>query len=540
MRKNNKTAIIFLPAVVAIAIVVSFLTGRHTSNINLGGSSTPSVGGAPNSKLGHILNIIDSHYVDSVNVDTLSEEYIKKILHKLDPHSDYIPASDASESSERLDGEFEGIGIQFNMATDTVIIQSVISGGPAEKMGMLGGDRLMYINDSLVAGKKVGQQHILKNLKGPRGSVVKVSIARSGVDSLLNFDVIRDKIPIKSIETAYMVAPTVGYIKLLQFSKNTHTEFVEAVERLKEEGMVKLIFDLTANGGGHLYQAILIANEFLPEGKMIVYTQGRTSKLSEQYSDGTGRFQSQELVVMIDENSASSSEIVAGALQDNDRGTIVGRRSFGKGLVQQQISFTDNSLLNITIARYHTPTGRSIQRSYEKGYEQYYIDFYERYKKDGLLTKDSVNVTDSLRFITPKGKIVYGGGGIMPDIFVPADTTLMTKGIREILTNNTLFRYTLKYTDRNRKEILAFTTLDELTAYLDGSQEDIYNEFIDFAASSGIKVKLTDDDKHLALIYIKAYISRNSGVEDTGFYHYFNKIDNIYIKSLGLLTSQPL
>ena len=536
MRNNNKKAIIFLPLLISVAIVVSFLIGRRTFYNDFSSQSFGAFSNISNTKIGEILNLINTHYVDSIDVDTLTEEYIKNILHKLDPHSDYISAVHAKASTERLDGEFDGIGVMFNMATDTVIIQNVIPGGPADKVGVQGGDRIMMIGDSLIAGVKMDQNLVVKKLKGPRGSIVKISVERIGADKLIDFNIPRDKIAIKSIEVAYMVAPEVGYIKLLQFSKTTHTEFVAAVERLTAEGMNKLIFDLTANGGGHLYQAILIANEFLPEGKMIVYTQGRNSKLAEQFSDGSGKFQSQELVVMIDENSASSSEIVAGALQDNDRGTIVGRRSFGKGLVQQQIPFVDGSLLNLTIARYHTPTGRSIQRSYDKGYDQYYIDFYKRYSDDELVNPDSVKMIDSLKYTTPKGKTVYGGGGIMPDVFVPIDTTLISKDVRAILINSTLFKYSLRYSDLNRKKISDITSLDTLTLFLDGQDDYIYRDFVKFAKSEGRDVRLSKSDKELALTYIKAYVARNSGVSDIGFYHYFNKFDNIFTKSFELLS----
>ncbi|MEG1935202.1 MAG: S41 family peptidase, partial [Rikenellaceae bacterium] len=341
MKYNNKKAIIFLPLLLCVVAVGGFFVGKYTStssdsNIDFYGKIRNLRDLMPSSKFGQVLSLIDNNYVDSIDIDTLTEEYISKMLHKLDPHSAYIPAKDAKESNEHLEGEFDGIGVMFNMLTDTVIVQNVISGGPAEKMGVLAGDRILIIEDSLVAGKKINQNAIVKKLKGVGGTTVHIAVQREGVSELLKFAIVRDKIPIKSIDAAFMVAPNIGYIKLLQFARTTHSEFTKAVEELKNQGMTKLIFDLTSNSGGYLDQAILIANEFLPSGKMIVYTQGRNSKLAEQFSDGNGKFTDQELVVMIDEGSASSSEIVAGALQDNDRVTLIGRRSFGKGLVQHQ------------------------------------------------------------------------------------------------------------------------------------------------------------------------------------------------------------
>lgn len=542
MDNNNKKAIIFFPLLICLVAVGGYFLGKRTS---FSANSNPDIYNRiqnignmmPSSKFGQVMSLVDNLYVDSINVDTLTEEYISKVLHKLDPHSSYIPAKDAVESQENLMGEFDGIGVMFNMLTDTVIIQNVISGGPAEKVGVLGGDRIMMIDDSLVAGKKINQNNIVKKLKGVGGTTVHIGVQREGVPDLLKFDIVRGKIPIKSVDAAFMVAPNVGYIKLLQFARTTHTEFISAVEELKKQGMTKLIFDLTANTGGYLDQAILIANEFLPKDKMIVYTEGRGFNKDEQYSDGKGRFQDQELVVMIDEGSASSSEIVAGALQDNDRGTLIGRRSFGKGLVQQQIPFRDGSIINITIARYYTPTGRCIQRPYDKGYDAYYNDFVNRYIHSELLNKDSIQLSDSLKYITPKGKVVYGGGGIMPDIFVPIDTTLISKEIRKILVDNTLFKYTLRFTDANRKELSEIATLPELEKYFDSMDDKMYNEFVAFASANGKTVNLNKKDRYLAMNYIKAYIARNSSASDNGFYMYFNKFDNIFNTSLENLSS---
>lgn len=543
MDKNNKKVIIIFPLIICLVAVGGYILGKrgsYSSNSDVEMfNKIQNLGSLmPSSKLGQVLSLINNSYVDSINLDTLTEEFIPKVLHKLDPHSSYIPAKDAKEATENLMGEFDGIGVMFNMLTDTVIIQNVISGGPAEKVGVLSGDRIMMINDSLVAGKKINQNNIVKKLKGVGGTTVNISVQREGVAELLKFDIIRGKIPIKSIDAAFMVSPNVGYIKLLQFARTTHTEFVSAVEELKKQGMTKLIFDLADNTGGYLEQAILIANEFLPKDKMIVYTKGRLYSKEEQYSNGEGRLQDQELVVMINEGSASSSEIVAGALQDNDRGTLIGRRSFGKGLVQQQIPFNDGSILNVTIARYYTPTGRCIQRPYDKGYDEYYKDFFNRYVHSELINKDSIQLSDSLKFTTPKGKVVYGGGGIMPDVFVPIDTTLFSKELRKVLVDNTLFKYTIRYTDAHRKELTDIKTLPELEKYFNTTSDKMYNELISFAAANGKKVNLSKADRELAMNYVRAYIARNSSASDNGFYMYFNKFDNIFQKSLENISSE--
>ncbi|MFI3321556.1 MAG: S41 family peptidase [Rikenellaceae bacterium] len=540
MSNNNKKWVVFAPIILSVLMVGSYLTGRFTTKnepqkMDVYSQINSLSNMLPTSKFGQILSLIDAKYVDNVDIDTLSEEYIGKMLHKLDPHSAYIPAKDAVESNEHLQGEFDGIGVMFNMATDTAIIQSVISGGPSQKVGVLGGDRIITVGDSIIAGRKMPNEKVIGMLKGKGGTTVTIGVERFGVDTLLHFDIVRGKIPIKSIDAVYMVNEEVGYIKLLQFARTTHEEFTEAVEKLRAQGMKKLIFDLTGNSGGYLDQAILIANEFLPKDKMIVYTQGRKSKLAEQYSDGNGRFQSEELVVMIDEGSASASEIVAGALQDNDRGTLVGRRSFGKGLVQQQIPFNDGSLMNLTIARYHTPTGRSIQRPYDNGYEEYYQDLFNRYVHSEMLNRDSIKLVDSLEYTTPKGKIVYGGGGIMPDEFVPMDTTLLTDNTRKLLVDNTLFYFTLRYTDKNRKVISSLDTMDKVKEYFEVNGDKIYEEFLAYARTKR-RIGLTDEEEILVKNYIFSYLARNCNETDDGFYYYFNRMNEVFNAAVEIIV----
>ena len=539
--KNSRRTIIF-PILLAVAMILGIAIGLSITrkieqgDIELSRLLTPSF---PTTKLGTILSLIDSKYVDAVPIDSITEEFIPQILSKLDPHSIYMPAKEAKESMESLAGEFDGIGVVFNMATDTVIIQNVVSGGPSEKVGIMSGDRIITINDSIVAGRNINQNDIVKMLKGVGGTTVRLGIERAGAQSLLPFEVVRGKIPVQSIDAAFMIQPGIGYIKLLQFSRNSHEEFVNAVMQLKEQGMEHLIFDLTANSGGFLDQAILIANEFLPQNALIVYTEGRATRTAQTYADGTGRLIGQDMVLLIDEGSASSSEIVAGAFQDNDIGLIVGRRSFGKGLVQQQIPFNDGSLMNLTIARYHTPTGRSIQRPYNDP-EAYNNDLLNRLLHSELISADSIKLSDSLKYVTPKGKIVYGGGGIMPDVFVPMDTTALDKHVTSVMANNILFNFTLKYTDEHRTELQQIKTMDDIKAFFEQNEEQMYNEFVRYAASKGASIAGADKSSQDFMKYfIKGYIARNTVLQANGFYYFMYPVYNIVTKAVEILETAP-
>lgn len=541
--KNKKSHIIF-PLIIAVTLLCGVLLGvfinsKTTSNENqIDWKSLLETNLTPPSKLGTVISLIDSKYVEKINVDTLTEEYIQKILTKLDPHSYYIPAKDAVESFESLAGAFDGIGVVFNMATDTVIIQSVVSGGPSEKMGVLAGDRIITVGDSIIAGRKVNQDSVVKMLKGPGGTKVKIGIERGGGKQIIPFEITRGKVVQKSVDAAFMMTPTIGYIKLLKFSRTSHKEFVEAVSAMQKEGMKELIFDLTLNTGGYLDQAIYIANEFLPSGNMIVYTEGINSPINKTFATGTGSLIGLPIMLLIDENSASASEIVAGALQDNDIGTIVGRRSFGKGLVQEQIPFTDGSAINLTIARYHTPTGRCIQRPYDDGIEEYTKDFYNRYIHSELVNQDSIKLSDSLKYTTPKGKIVYGGGGIMPDVFVPMDTTGAGKYFIEVMNNNSLFNYTLRYTDAHRSELQALDTKEKLEKYFTDNSDIIFDGFIKFASAKGVKNRIDQKSRENSEMFLKAYIARNSTWGDNGFYLFMHPYNNIITKALYLLKEQ--
>ena len=507
MYKNSKFTIL-LPTVIACSLAAGMLLG---SFLLRSGADRPArraaLSVAGTDKLNMLLRLIDAQYVDTVRMDSLTEEIIPLILENLDPHSMYFSAKDLAQANETIEGEFDGIGVVFNMATDTVIVLNVIAGGPSAKAGIQGGDRIVTVEDSTIAGVGMDQNEVVKRLRGPRGSEVRLGIQRSGIDGLIPVTVRRDAIPIKSITASYLIRPDIGYIKFDQFSVNAYKELSEA-------------------------------NEFLPADKMIVYTQDRAGNRETQYSDGQGEFTDEQLVVLIDEYSASSSEILAGALQDNDRGTIIGRRSYGKGLVQSQIPFPDGSAVRLTVARYYTPTGRSIQKPYSDGTESYNRELLSRYEHNELFSADSIHFADSLKYVTEGGKVVYGGGGIMPDIFVPADTSDMTPYFREVAGRNILYRFTLDYTDRHRAQLNGIRTLEELDRFF-GSQPDLLGEFVRYAARQGVAPKPAEIErsKEVMLAQIKAYVGRNTPLEDNAFYHNIQSIDNVVKQALEVLSA---
>jgi carboxyl-terminal processing protease len=520
MNYNNPKRSVFLPVMLALSLALGVFIGKYfprqdnflqLSNIR-----------SRNDKLNSILNIIESDYVDSVNRKDLVETAIPAILKKLDPHSVYIPAKDLARANEPLQGNFEGIGISFNMLTDTILVISTIPGGPSEKLGLLPGDKILYVNDSLVAGKHISDEKVMGMLKGPRGTVVKIKILRSGQKELLPFEITRDKIPIYSVDVDYMVNYNTGYLRINTFAMTTFDEFMKGLRELKGQGMTSLIIDLRGNSGGIMGTAIQIANQFLKEGQLIVYTKGRAQPRNEERATGKGEFESGDLVILIDEWSASASEILAGAIQDNDRGTIIGRRSFGKGLVQEPIPFPDGSGMRLTIARYYTPTGRSIQKPYNNGFDKYFDDLNDRYIHGEFEVSDSTHFSDSLRFTTPGGRTVYGGGGIMPDKFVPVDTSGVSPYFLKV--RSLIYRFALKYTENNRELLKKFTESGEMEKFLD--RQALLDQFVLYAAANGIKkdpagLKISGDIIHTQ---IKAYIARNI-LDNKGFYPIWEKID---------------
>lgn len=533
MKYNNSLKAIILPLLVAIAVVTGILIGfflPHESDIPQHSNIRTR-----SEKITTILNTIESRYVDSVNRESLVETAIPAMLKKLDPHSVYIPAKDLQRANEPLQGNFEGIGISFNMLTDTILVISTIPGGPSEKLGLHPGDKILYVNDSLVAGKHISDEKIMGMLKGPRGTTVNVKILRKGHKDLLSFDIVRDKIPIYSVDVAYMVNNNTGYIKINNFAMTTYDEFLKGLRELKAKGMTKLILDLRGNAGGIMESATLIANQFLQKGQLIVFTKGRTVPRTEARATGKGEFETGELVVLMDEWSASASEILAGAIQDNDRGTIIGRRSFGKGLVQEAVPFSDGSAIRLTVARYYTPTGRSIQKPYNNGFDEYYNDINERMSRKEFEVSDSIHFNDSLKFTTPGGRIVYGGGGIMPDKFVPVDTTGVSTYFLKV--RPLIYQYALKYTENTRETLKKYTEAGELEKYLD--KQGLLKLFTDYAAKNGVKadnegLKVSGNIIHTQ---IKAYIARNI-LDNNGFYPVWEEIDTTLKYAIDFLNNQ--
>ena len=522
MNYNNPKRTVSLPLIMALSLVIGILIGIYLPGKNLVPQNASIR--LKNDKLDNIIKIIEESYVDSVNRKDLEEAAIPAMLKKLDPHSVYIPAKDLKRANEPLQGNFEGIGISFNMLTDTILVISTIPGGPSEKAGLIPGDKIIYVNDSLVAGKKISDQDVMGMLKGPKGTIARLKVLRKGARELVPFEITRDKIPVYSVDVAYMLNENTGYIKINSFSVTTFDEFMKGLRELKEKGMTKLILDLRQNSGGVMDAAIRIANQFLKDGQLIVYTQGRNQPRDEANATGKGEFETGDLVILIDELSASASEILAGAIQDNDRGTIIGRRSFGKGLVQEPIMFTDGSGMRLTIARYFTPTGRSIQKPYNKGIDKYNEDIMVRIARHEMEVPDSIHFSDSLKFTTPDGRTVYGGGGIMPDKFVPADTTGIS-GYFLRVSNNLIYRFALKYTESNRDVLKKFTEAGEMESYL--NKQALLDQFVQFAANNRIKpdpagLKTSGKIIHTQL---KAYIARNI-LDNKGFYPIWDEIDS--------------
>ena len=521
MNNNNSKRNIIIPTFIALILTAGILIGISLPNKNDVNHYT--ITRQSSDKLANILNIIESSYVDSVDRNLLTETAINSVLEKLDPHSIYMSASELARANEPLQGNFDGIGISFNMLTDTVLVISTISGGPSEKVGIQAGDKIILVNDSLIAGKNMPDDDVMGLLKGPKGSKVNVKVLRKGQNDLLSFDIVRDRIPIYSVDVAYMVNENTGYIKITNFALTTFDEFKSSLDELEAEGMTKLIVDLRNNSGGIMEASIQIANEFLKEGELIVFTMGRNQPRSEARATGNGSFEEGDLVMLIDEWTASASEILAGAIQDNDRGTIIGRRSFGKGLVQEPISFPDGSGMRLTIARYYTPTGRSIQKPYENGIEEYYADLETRFNNREFEISDSIHFPDSLKFVTPGGNVVYGGGGIMPDIFVPLDTVGVTPYLIDVRPY--IYEFAMMFTENHREELTTYKEVDGLEKYLDG--QNLVNNFTKYLND---KYQIKNNNRELMISesiisnQLKAYIARNI-IDNKGFYPIWNKND---------------
>ena len=522
---------IIYPLILAIAIILGIFIGTIYNS-----SSFSVISNLGQSKINGLLYLIGNQYVDSVNVDSLTEKIMPKIIGELDPHSSYIPAEDLEMVNNDLEGSFSGIGVQFSILNDTIMVVDVISGGPSERAGMLAGDRIVAVNDTAFTGKEVTNERVMKHLRGPKNSEVKLTIARPLSDNLIDIVVTRGDIPVNSVDVAFKANDEIGYIKVSKFGKNTYSEFLNALAKLSIEGSSKFIIDLRGNSGGYMESAINMVNEFLPAGYMIVYTKGNASPLNEIFSNGIGSFQENQIVVLVDEWSASASEIFAGAIQDNDRGLIIGRRSFGKGLVQQQIPFNDGSAIRLTIARYYTPSGRSIQKEYKMGdTENYEKDLLNRFEHGEFDSKDSIHVNDSIKYKTLYGRTVYGGGGIMPDIFVPRDTSSYSPYLTQIVNNGIIYQFAFKYSDEHRELLSKFKSAKSLVVYL--KKNNILDEFISFAASKGIKARpvyITVSRKEI-LNSLYANITRNI-LGDKAFYPIALMNDETFLKAVEILN----
>ena len=488
------------------------------------------------SKFDEVMWYVNNDYVDVPDAHKLQDEAIAAMMEELDPHSAYISLDEFNEVNDPLLGSFDGIGVQFRLEKDTIAIVNVIKGGPSEKVGIMAGDRIIYVDDSLVASKKLTNEDVMRKLKGPKGTKVAVRVLRRGVEGLLDYTITRDAIPTYSVDIAYMLDDNIGYLKLSKFSATTVKEFKQGIADLRGQGMKQLIFDLRGNTGGYLAAAVDIADEFLPKGSLIVYTEGRNRPRQYMKARRRGMLEDIPVVVLIDGESASASEIVAGALQDNDRGTIIGRRSFGKGLVQEQIMLSDNSAIRLTVARYYTPTGRCIQKPYDEDHEKYLLESYERYENGELFHPDSIHFADSLKFTTPKGKTVYGGGGIMPDIYVPLVDDSTQYYFNRIVNTGLLYQYAFDYTDRHRNQLQRFKTVEVFDKGF-AVTDVMFNELVKQAGEKGIKG--TEEQQQVARreadILLKAYIARNL-FDDEGFYPIYAPMDEVLqraIKELG-------
>ena len=484
-------------------------------------------------KFDALLNMIQYAYVDSVDQKKISEDAIRALLKELDPHSIYISADDLKETNEPLVGKFEGVGIQFNILDDTIMVTQTISGGPSEKLGIRAGDRIVKIDDAKVTNIGIKNNDVLKKLRGDKGTKVKVAIARRGSPELLDYTITRDKIPLFSVDATYMASPTVGYIKISKFADSTVDEFKEGLAKLKEQGMKSIILDLTSNGGGYLNRAIELADEFLSNGKRVVYTEGRNSVRQDSYATSTGGFETGKVIVLVDEGSASASEIVTGALQDWDRALVIGRRTFAKGLVQKPFPLPDGSAVRLTIARYHTPSGRCIQKHYEPGDENYETDLSNRFTHGELYSPDSIKFIDSLKYNTNAGRIVYGGGGIMPDVFIPLDTSMSSKYYDNLRRESVLNDFTYAYVDEHRADLLK--TYADVFAFKQNFTltDDFMNKFMALAEKKNVKKdeKGYATSEKLIKTQLRALIARDLW-NTNAYYVIINDINPFLIKAL--------
>ena len=528
---------VFLPIILSIVLIIGIWLGYFlTLNFSNGTNSQQNKHSSSNEKINSLLEYIEYQYVDTINKSELVEKTVTAMLQSLDPHSSYIAASEFVITNESLEGNFDGIGVEFNIIKDTIRVINPIEGGPSEKIGIKAGDKLIKVEGKNMTGPKITNKEVFEKLRGISGTAVNVTILRNGIKKPLNFKIIRDAIPLYSLDAAYIVKPTIGYMKISKFAATTYDEYIKAFNDLNKLGMKKLILDLRGNPGGYLNAAVDISDEFLVNGLQIVYTQGKANPKKTYKATEKGSFEKNEIVILIDEGSASASEIVAGAIQDNDRGLIIGRRSFGKGLVQDQLQLPDGSAIRLTVARYYTPTGRCIQKPYTDDKSIYYNEEYDRYQNGELLNADSIKLDKTKKYRTPEGKIVYGGGGIMPDIFVPIDTSKTNSFLNKVFYVGVINTFAFEYSDKHRNELKDFKTAKN---YIDKFEitDQILNEFYLYCEYQKLFIEKIDKLKtDIALKpYLKAFIGRDAFNKDA-YYPIINKNDKCINKAIEELS----
>ena len=530
------------PIIVAIALAFGLVLGyviavRSTQNILGNISNKLQNYDNTSNKITELLNIINRAYVDTIDIAQVNEAVIITALNQLDPHSSYIPKEDLETANEQLEGSFSGIGVQFNIQDDTIYVVDVISGGPSERAGLLPGDRIIEVNDTLFVGKEINNEKVFKKLRGPKNSEVHLGIVRRGTPETLYFNITREDIPVHSVDIAYMITPNTGFIAINSFGANTYAEFLTGLARIKAAGATSLIVDLRGNSGGYLDAAVNMINEFLERDELIVYVEGRAYPRYDIKATGSGSFKKMPLTVLIDEFSGSASEIFAGAMQDNDRATIIGRRSFGKGLVQQPFNLSDGSQVRLTIARYYTPSGRCIQKPYTRGNaEDYETDIWNRYIHGEFFNADSIHLTDSIEYRTKNGRIVYSGGGIMPDIFVPRDTSDISPYFTKLVNKALIYKFALKYTENNRTKLKEYTNWLPLNEYLNSL--NLFDQLVTYAEKNGVTGSEKDKHTSYKLIneHINSYIVRNI-LGDDGFYPLLYSTDKTVKEALKLFEN---
>lgn len=532
MKQNRPNRL--TPLLMSVCVIIGVVIGTFYAN-HFSGNRLNIINSGSN-RLNNLLHIIDDQYVDDVDIDSLVDMAIPQILSDLDPHSVYISAADVQKTQDDLKGSFSGIGVEFVIRQDTIHVQNVIKNGPAQQAGILAGDKIVNVDGKPFVGKSVTNEEAMRRLKGKKGTKVKIGVMRYGSKSVKYFTITRADIPQKSISAVYMLDENTGYIKIKNFGENTYAELLVALAELSQEGFSNLVIDLRDNTGGYLESAVQMINEFLPKNKLIVYTQGRKSPRQDFKSDGSGSYQNIPLVVLINEASASASEIFAGAIQDNDRGTIIGRRSFGKGLVQKQMEFTDGSMIRLTIARYYTPSGRCIQKPYTAGDNvDYEEDLLARYQHGEFFSQDSIKHTGPA-YHTSIGRVVYGGGGITPDIFVPEDTIGMTSYFKEASMSGLILQFAFTYTDDNRLKLNSFKEMMEMADYL--KKQNTVEQFATFANKNGLQRRnlMIKKSHNLLERYINSRIIYNI-LDDNAWTQYLNQDDNVVKAALNVFRN---